>query len=403
MNHLMNDTLDEFSSYDILMQTIDKTTTRHSISSDRIIYVNDTKTYVYKIAINEMGLVQNQQEYKNSNGPDKTYYAPVTKLYHLIYPFMIIKQVFIPELKSLINHTITNIVAEKARNYSTDMTNSIDDLCIIFKNLRSKDPFDMFVRKLVLNAKPKIKTHYNYAIQNEAAKVVRKYFKSYKPTSPLIAEREFKTDNIGIQLDQNGKINYIIIDGGIIDDETYCYARTNYFPEYHVEQKRFLTQIEHEIARLNKKIETQPFDAIWNKRMTWTKSKNWNTKFTVNDENRRYLIFRDLHRVLDDLINQLIPVDIDENSFEVTQPDTALGLSTLKAKETHPYNITIQSVRINNYAHSTIYMIEKPVITCTWYQQEYKPQFINTETNEPPSLDDMTDILVALGLEIPCQ
>lgn len=171
------------------------------------------------------------------------------------------------------------------------------------------------------------------------------------------------------------------------------------------------------------KQEKQTLTDIWTKRQTWLENKTWNGDdpkcgfdfskpikpfLPYDQKNWNDLTLKDLRRVLDDLVYDDFPELLSPDHFTLGYGPTIFQNNILSSKvdPKQPYaerdpKIMIISSRINDQPQFTIYT-ENAVFSISWYKSRGKiDSIIDTEYGNPATLEDITDILVALKLEEP--
>lgn len=167
----------------------------------------------------------------------------------------------------------------------------------------------------------------------------------------------------------------------------------------------------------------QTLTDIWTKRAKWLENKTWrgsdpksgfdysqpiNAHLPYTNDNWNDLSIEDLRSVLTDLTFNDFPERLSIDHFDITYEDTVFKSTILTSKviPNQPYGkddpkIKIIASRIEEQPQCTIYT-KNGVFSVSWYKSRGRiDSFINTEYGHPATLENITDILVALKLEKP--
>lgn len=167
----------------------------------------------------------------------------------------------------------------------------------------------------------------------------------------------------------------------------------------------------------------QTLTDIWTKRAKWLENKTWQgddpksgfdysqpikSYLPYTNDNWNDLSIQDLRRVLTDLTFGDFPEDLSTDHFNIIYENTVFNSTILTSKviPNQPYGegdpkIKIIASRIEEQPQCTIYT-ENGVFSVSWYKSRGRiDSFIDTEYGHPATLENITDILVALKLEKP--
>lgn len=158
--------------------------------------------------------------------------------------------------------------------------------------------------------------------------------------------------------------------------------------------------------------------SIWERRKNLLKHKTWdgtdpksgfdleswneNSCIAKYKKNFMDLSIRDFRDVLTALQQGEFPETLSTSEFQVQVFTThPFALFALTPKETSKRNITIIANGYAQQAQFTIY-VDEAVYSVSWYKNRGSiDSIINTEYGQPITLEELTDILVELGLESP--
>lgn len=161
---------------------------------------------------------------------------------------------------------------------------------------------------------------------------------------------------------------------------------------------------------------THTLKDIWTKRAALMKNKTWNgadpkAGFDFTDgikphveyssDNWNDLMIRDLRLVLNELLEGELADCLDADKAEVNMlpgPVTLYGLTVRDSDGDTA--IMIVSSWINDQPQFTLYMPDYGTFSISWHKRRGRiDSIINTEYGHAAVLEEVTDILVALGLE----
>ena len=163
----------------------------------------------------------------------------------------------------------------------------------------------------------------------------------------------------------------------------------------------------------------QTLTDIWTKRMALLENKTWNGDdpksgfdFTLPIEphipyRRSHsfadLSIRDLRSALTDILSGVIPEDLDQDRFQITDMGIHQPFVVFETKNVEEeFPITIIAASVNMQPQFTIHLYDYTTLSVSWYKNRGRiDSIINTEYGQEATLEEVTDILVGLGLEEP--
>lgn len=149
-------------------------------------------------------------------------------------------------------------------------------------------------------------------------------------------------------------------------------------------------------------------EKIWNKRIKWLDAKTWNGSdpkcgfdfsngiqphITYEKENWNDLMIKDFRALLRNSTEGIIP-----KGFHAIYTTDGVQLTTLKSIQEPAIRIDVTQLEEQTYC--ILYVAETGVFSVSWYKSRGGiDSIINLEYGSAVTLEELTDILIALRLE----